>query len=192
MNYSNVNVQSKERKRNTMVFSRGIGESSLPTSLHSSTRARVWLPLDPRKDQVLSMGRFFDTPSRWIAHNMTWVIHKLHEMITKLPTTKPSRWWQSPRVTSVNSHLIKASLMRKVDAHLLFLCTNEIFNLALSNLKRPTILEVSLQNHQVYPTSTQAPLQSQTMQPPNLLKQVNIVYFPKHYILLGKKFFMTL
>jgi len=27
------------------------------------------------------------------------------------------------------------------------------------------------------------------MQPPNLLKQVNIVYFLKHYILLGKKFF---
>ena len=70
------------------------------------------------------------------AHNMTWVIHKFHRMITKLPTTKPSRWWRSPRVTSVNSHLIKASLMRKVDAHLLLLCTNKILNLELSNLKR--------------------------------------------------------
>ena len=26
-------------------------------------------PLDPRKDQVLSTGWFFDTPSQWITHN---------------------------------------------------------------------------------------------------------------------------
>ena len=52
------------------------------------------------------------------AHNLSWVIHKLRRMITKLPiTTNPSRWWQSPRVTSMNSHLTTTSLMRRVDAH---------------------------------------------------------------------------
>jgi hypothetical protein len=48
------------------------------------------------------------------AHKMSWVIHKLRRMITKLPiTTKPSRWWRSPRVTSKNSHLTTTSLMRR-------------------------------------------------------------------------------
>jgi hypothetical protein len=48
------------------------------------------------------------------AHKMSWVIHKLYRMITKLPiTTKPSRWWWSPRVTSKNSHLTTTSLMRR-------------------------------------------------------------------------------
>ena len=52
------------------------------------------------------------------AHNLSWVIHKLRWMITKLPiTTKPSRWWRSLRVTSTNSHLTTTSLMRRVDAH---------------------------------------------------------------------------
>jgi hypothetical protein len=51
-------------------------------------------------------------------HNLSWVTHKLRRVITKLPiTTKPSRWWQSPRVTSTNSHLTTRSLMRTVDAH---------------------------------------------------------------------------
>ena len=59
-----------------------------------------------------------------IAHNLSWVIHKLRRMITKLPiTTKPSK---SPRVTSINSHLTTTSLMRKVDAHFATLAfTNE-------------------------------------------------------------------
>jgi hypothetical protein len=48
------------------------------------------------------------------AHKMSWVIHKLRRMITKLPiTTKPSRWWRSPRVTRKNSHLTTTSLMRR-------------------------------------------------------------------------------
>ena len=73
------------------------------------------------------------------AHNLSWVIHKLRRMITKLPITiKPSRWWRSPRVTSTNSHLTKTSLMRKVDAHLLLL------NLGLSNLNHPIRLLLSL------------------------------------------------
>jgi hypothetical protein len=47
-------------------------------------------------------------------HKMSWVIHKLRRMITKLPiTTKPSMWWRSPRVTSKNSHLTTTSLMRR-------------------------------------------------------------------------------
>jgi hypothetical protein len=47
------------------------------------------------------------------AHKMSWVIHK-RRMITKLPiTTKPSRWWWSPRVTSKNSHLTTTSLIRR-------------------------------------------------------------------------------
>ena len=62
------------------------------------------------------------------AHNLSWVIHKLHQMITKLPiTTKPSWWWRSPRVTSMNSHLTTTSLMRRVDAHFATLAfTNEV------------------------------------------------------------------
>ena len=62
-----------------------------------------------------------------IAHNLSWVIHKLCWMITKLPiTTKLSRWWWSPRVTSMNSHLTTSSLMRMVDAHFATLdLTNE-------------------------------------------------------------------
>jgi hypothetical protein len=48
------------------------------------------------------------------APKMSWVIHKLRRMITKLPiTTKSSRWWRSPRVTSKNSHLTTSSLMRR-------------------------------------------------------------------------------
>jgi hypothetical protein len=48
------------------------------------------------------------------AHKMSWVIHKLRRMITKLPiTTKPSRWWRSPRITSKSSHLTTTSLMRR-------------------------------------------------------------------------------
>jgi hypothetical protein len=48
------------------------------------------------------------------AHKMSWVIHKLRRMITKLPiTTKPYRWWWSPRVTSKNSHLTTTSKMRR-------------------------------------------------------------------------------
>jgi hypothetical protein len=48
------------------------------------------------------------------AHKMSWVIHKLRRMITKLSIiTKPSRWWRSPRVTSKNSHLTTTSLMRR-------------------------------------------------------------------------------
>jgi hypothetical protein len=80
------------------------------------------------------------------AHTMTWVIHKLRQMITKLPiNTEPSRWWRSPRATSTNSHLTKISLMKKVDAHpLLPICTNEVLNLGLSNLNHPTRLLLSL------------------------------------------------
>ena len=41
-------------------------------------------------------------------------------------TTKLSRWWRSPRVTSTNSHLTMTSLMRRVDAHFATLAfTNE-------------------------------------------------------------------
>jgi len=62
------------------------------------------------------------------AHNLSCVIHKLYWMITKLPiTTKPSRWWWSPRVTSINSHLTMTSLMRRVDEHFATLAfTNEV------------------------------------------------------------------
>ena len=61
------------------------------------------------------------------AHNLSWVTHKLRWVITKLPiTTKPSRWWRSPRVTSMNSHLTTTSLGRRVDAHFATLdLTNE-------------------------------------------------------------------
>ena len=51
-----VNAQSKWRERNAAMFCQGIGESPLSTSPRWSTRARVQLPLDPCKDQVLYMG----------------------------------------------------------------------------------------------------------------------------------------
>ena len=65
------------------------------------------------------------------AHNLSWVIHKHRRMITNLPiTTKPSRWWRSPRVTSMNSHLTTTSLMRRIDAHFATLAfTNEASHL---------------------------------------------------------------
>ena len=80
------------------------------------------------------------------AHNLSWVIHKHRRMITNLPiTTKPSRWWRSPRVTSTNYHLTTTSLMRRVDAHFATLdLTNEVLNIGFSNLNHPTILLLSL------------------------------------------------
>jgi hypothetical protein len=60
------------------------------------------------------------------AHKMSWVVHKLRRMITKLSiTTKPSRWWRSPTVTSKNSHLTIESLMRRWMHTCYSLCTNE-------------------------------------------------------------------
>ena len=60
-------------------------------------------------------------------HNLSWVIHKLFGWSPSSPiTTKPYRWWRSPRVTSTNSHLTTTSLMRRVDAHFATLdLTNE-------------------------------------------------------------------
>ena len=60
-------------------------------------------------------------------HNLSWVIHKLRRMVTKLPiTTKPSRWWRSPWVTSTSSHLTTTSLMRRwMHTLLLLIFTNE-------------------------------------------------------------------
>jgi hypothetical protein len=48
-------AESKERVR-TPIFFQGIEELALSPSPRWRTRARVSLPLDPRKDQVLSSG----------------------------------------------------------------------------------------------------------------------------------------
>ena len=86
------------------MFCRGIRESPLSTSPRWSTRARALLLLGPRKDQVLSMNWFFDTPSRWIvqtAHKLdTSHPQELCTVFVPPITTEPSRWWRSPRVTS--------------------------------------------------------------------------------------------
>jgi hypothetical protein len=50
-------------------FSRGIEESALSPSPCWSTRARVSLPLGPRKNQVLTTRWSFATPVRWIPHD---------------------------------------------------------------------------------------------------------------------------
>ena len=72
-------------------------------------------------------------------HNLSWVIHKLRRMITKLPiTTKSSRWWRSPRVTSTNSHLTTTSLMRRVVAHFATLDLANEVSLGFSNLNHLT------------------------------------------------------
>ena len=82
-------------ERNVVMFCRGIGESPLPTSPRWSTRARVYLLLihvrikcSLRVDSLtLRHGESSTT-----AHNLSWVIHKLRRMITKLLiTTKLSR-----------------------------------------------------------------------------------------------------
>jgi hypothetical protein len=51
----NLNVECKAKFRRLLQFSRGIEESALFPSPCWSTRARVSLPLGPRKDQVLTM-----------------------------------------------------------------------------------------------------------------------------------------
>ena len=112
------------------MFCRGIGESPLPTSPRWSTRTRVYLPLDPFKDQVPCTGWFFDTPSRWITHNCSQLELGHPQALSNDHQTpnhpKPSRWWRSPRVTSTNSHLTTTSLIRRVDAHFATLdLTNE-------------------------------------------------------------------
>ena len=84
-----VNVQSKERRRNVVMFCRGIGESPLPTSprwssplIHARIKCSLWV-----NSSILHRG---ESPTT--AHNLSWAIHKLRWMITKLPvTTKPSR-----------------------------------------------------------------------------------------------------
>ena len=76
--------------------------------IHARIKCSLWVD-----SSTLHRGKSPKT-----AHNLSWVTQKLHRVITKLPiTTKPSRWWQSPRVTSMNSHLTTTSLMRRVDAH---------------------------------------------------------------------------
>ena len=130
------------------MFFRGIRESPLPTSpfgapvqgcssplIHARIKCSLWA-------DSLTLHRG-ESPTT--AHTITWVIHKLRWMITKLPiTTEPSRWWRSPRVTRTNSHLTKTSLMRKVDAHLLLSIHNEVLNLGFSNLNHLTRLLLSI------------------------------------------------
>ena len=117
MSCSNVNAQNKERKRNTAMFSQSIGESPLPLVLIGAPAQGCSSPLIHAKIKCslwadsLTLHRG-ESPTT--AHNLSWVIHKLRQMITKLPiTTKPSRRWRSPRVTSTNSHLTTTSLMRR-------------------------------------------------------------------------------
>jgi hypothetical protein len=50
-----INVESKVGTKKLLHFSQGIEESALSTSPCWSTRARVSLPLGPRKNQVLTM-----------------------------------------------------------------------------------------------------------------------------------------
>ena len=116
MNCLNVNAQSKVKQRNAAMFSKVMESRHSPLFLVgapaqgcSSPLIRARIKCSVRADSLtLRRGESSTT-----AHNMTWVIHKLHRMITKLPTTKPSRWWRSPRVTSTNSHLTKTSLNEK-------------------------------------------------------------------------------
>jgi hypothetical protein len=50
-----LNAECKTRFRRLQFFSQGIEESALFHSHRWSTRARVSLPLGPRKNQVLTM-----------------------------------------------------------------------------------------------------------------------------------------
>jgi hypothetical protein len=50
-----LSAECKARFRRLLQFSRGIDESALSPSPRWSTRARVSLPLGPRKNQVLTM-----------------------------------------------------------------------------------------------------------------------------------------
>jgi hypothetical protein len=116
-----------------------------PTQGCSSTLIRARIKCSLRTDSLtLRRG---ESPTT--AHIMTWVIYKLRQMITKLSiTTKPSRWWRSPRVTSTNSHLTKTSLMKRWMHTCYSLCTNNVLNLGFSNLNHPTrfLLSLALQS----------------------------------------------
>jgi hypothetical protein len=52
-----VIAESKVGTKNSSNFSQGIEDSTLSTSPCWSTRARVLLPLGPRKNQVLTMSK---------------------------------------------------------------------------------------------------------------------------------------
>jgi hypothetical protein len=78
----------KKGQEDSSNFSRGIEESALFPSAHWSTRARVSLPLGPHKNQVLTMGWSFASPTRWIPHDRVQspsrVTNKSSGVITEL------------------------------------------------------------------------------------------------------------
>jgi hypothetical protein len=67
--FLNLNAECKAKFRRLLHFFQGIEESALFPSPRWSTRARVSLPLGPRKNQVLTMRSSFATPARWIPHD---------------------------------------------------------------------------------------------------------------------------
>ena len=85
-----------------------------PTQGYSSPLIHARIKCSLRVDS--STLRRGESPTT--AHNLELGHPQALRMITELPiTTKPSRWWRSPRVTSMNSHLTTRSLMRTMDAH---------------------------------------------------------------------------
>jgi hypothetical protein len=77
------------------MFSRGIGESALPTSPRWSTRARVLLPLDRARTECslwVDSSPLQHGESSTTIYTMSWPSHNHRREITKLPiVNKPSR-----------------------------------------------------------------------------------------------------
>ena len=110
-------VEVSESRHSPIVLVGAPAQGCSSHLIHARIKCSLWVD-----SSTLRRG---ESPTT--AHNLSWVIHKLRRMITKLPiTTKPSRWWRSPRVTSTNSHLTTTSLMRRwMHTLLLLIITNE-------------------------------------------------------------------
>ena len=110
-------AEVSESRHSSLVLVGAPAQGCSPPLIRARIRTRI-------KADSLTLCR---GESSTTTHNLSWVIHKLRRMITKLPITiEPFRRWRSPRVTSTNSHLTTTSLMRRVDAHFATLdLTNE-------------------------------------------------------------------
>ena len=73
-----------------LIFSRGIEESALSPSPSWSTHARVSLPLDSRKDQVLSSGYPFSNSGSVDSKPSTTFLGLLTRLLESSPRTPPS------------------------------------------------------------------------------------------------------
>ena len=84
--------------------------------IHARIKCSLWVD-----SSTLRRGESSTT-----AHNLSWVIHKLRRMITKLSNHHQAVQVMMITKSNMNSHLTTTSLMRRMDAHFATLdLTNE-------------------------------------------------------------------